>query len=503
MSEPNDPAPNPYQKPVFASDPEPSPQYKPHDPKVATFAQRLGGGLMAMNGVLLLCEMALLPPQKSGSPVSGIGPAIVDIILGLVLLRGSASVLVWAIVRAALGMTAGAALRASEGPVVVVYTVLLCASILGLLIGKADRIRTAVAGSVLGLCVAVEMVSLIGLSLGNNPLASLLMTASGDVEGSPVHEAQGRTAPYQLAFPNDRWYLRKQESAAKDNADADRWFMRPDKDAHILVIAEHVPGKTLAVDAYADAIAQNMQREVPNLSIDAREPWAPNPTHGRVLRMHGRRDNIDFTWYCVAFTAIERGYYMLAFGTQDTMRDLDAEIRSITDSFRVPKEVLDALPPDVDPTPVTTVRGQKIPYAITAPERWFLRKEDVVKAENSALDKWLIRPELDAHVFVIAEEVPAGLTLPLDKYVAVVLENAHQGTENYTEVSREKWAKFPNDGVRVHASMTRSGVDMEYEYALYAKANRAYQVTGFTTKTSYATAKADIVRAIDSFEPAP
>lgn len=503
MSEPNDPAPNPYQKPVLASDPEPSPRFRPHDPKEATFAQRLGGGLMAMNGVLLLIEMGLLPPQKSASPVSGIGPAVIDIILGLVLLRGSSSVVGWAIVRAALGMTAGAALRAADGPVAVVYTMVLCASILGLLIGKADRIRTAIAGSTLGVCVAVEMVALIGLSVGHNPLAVFFMAASGDVEGSAVHEAQGRTAPYQLAFPNDRWYLRKQESAAKDNPDADRWFMRPDRDAHILVIAEHVPGKTLAVDAYADAIAQNMAKEVVGFTIDAREPWAPNPAHGRVLRMHGRREQIDFAWYCVAFTANERGYYMLAFATQDTMRDLDAEIRAITDSFRVPKEVLDALPPDVDPTPITTVRGQKIPYAITAPERWFLRKEDIVRAENSALDKWLIRPELDAHVFIVAEEVPAGLTLPLDKYTAVVLENAHQGTENFVEVSREKWAKFPNEGVRVHASMTRSGVDLEYEYALFTRANRAYQVTGFTTKTSYAAAKADIVRAIDSFEPAP
>lgn len=87
----------------------------------------------------------------------------------------------WAILRAALGMTAGAALRSSEGPIrLVVYTVILCASIgRGLLIGEAGRVRTAIAGAALTLCLALEMVAITGLAVGHNPLAFFYLAAAG------------------------------------------------------------------------------------------------------------------------------------------------------------------------------------------------------------------------------------------------------------------------------------------------------------------------------------
>lgn len=502
MSAENEPAPNPYQKPVQAADPDP--QERPGLPKKAGFARRLAGGMMMGNGVLVLLEAALLPATAgTHSPVLGIGPAIVDILLGFSLLRGSSTFVTWAILRAALGMTAGAALRSSEGPIVVVYTVILCASILGLLIGEAGRVRTAIAGAALGLCLALEMVAITGLAVGNNPLAFFYLAAAGDVEGSPVKQIEGRAAPYQLTFPNDKWYARKLASATKDNPAADRWFVRPDKDAHLLVIAEQVPGKAMAVEAYTDAVIANMKSDVPDLVVDKREDWPAYAERGRLVHMHGKREQIAGVWFCATLTAYDRAFYLVGFAAKENMPSVEAEIRAIFDSFRLPKAILEALPPDLDPTPITAVRGANIPYSLTAPAGWFQRKDDLLKAENALIDRWITRPELDAHVLVVAEEAPEGVTLSIDKYAEVVLDNAKKNSTRFEESHREKWAKYPADGVRAHVSLSRGGVDLEYEYALYARANRAFQITGFTTKAGYERAKADLAAAVDSFVPPP
>lgn len=503
MSAENETASNPYQKPVQAADPDPP--ERPGLPKKAGLARRLAGGMMMANGALVLAEAALLPAATPGthSPIAGIGPAIIDLILGFTLLRGSSALATWAIVRAALGMTAGAALRSSEGPIVVVYTVILCASLLGLLIGEAGRVRTAIAGAALGLCLALEMVAVTGLAVGNNPLAFFYLAAAGDVEGSPVKQAEGRAAPYQLTFPNDSWYARKQASAMKDNPSADRWFVRPDKDAHVIVIAEQVPGKAMGIEAYTDAVIANMKSDVPDLVIDKREDWPAFPERGRLVHMHGKREQIAGVWFCATLTAYDRAFYLVGFAAAETMPSVEPELRSIFDSLRVPKAVLEALPPDLDPTPITAVRGAKIPYSLTAPAGWFQRKDDVVKTENASIDRWIVRPELDAHVIVVAEEVPEGVTLPIDKYSEAVLEGARKNSARFAEIRREKWAKYPAFGVRAHVSLTRGDVDLEYEYALYARENRAFQITGFTTKAGYERARADLEAALDSFVPPP
>lgn len=500
-------APNPYQKPSALTDPD-EPLLKRADPnKPAGLARRLAGGMMILNGVLVLVGAAVLPTPTDakglGSPAFGFGPAIIDLILGGMLLSGSQRLITWTILRAAVGLTAGAALRASEGPVMVVYQALLCGALLGLLIGEAGRVRTAIAGSVTALCLLVEMVSIAGTLAGGNPLAAFLMMAQGDLEPNALTQASGREAQYSLSFPGKRWYQRKADAAAKDNAAADRWFMRPDLDAHVIVIAEQIPGQALSTEAYADAVIANLKKEVFDLKIEAREPWPAFPGRGKLLTMRGTRSGMQIQWHSAILTAFDRAFYLVGFATPENMATAKEDIRAIFDSLSVPEAVLKAMPPELDPTPISTVRGAKNPYSITAPEGWFLRKEEATRKENALIDRWLTRPELDAHVLVIAEEVPPGMELPLDKYVEVVLDNAKKDSDRYSELARTPWAKFPKEGVRARVSLARGGIDLEYEYGLFTRRNRGYQIVAFTTKANFPAAKDEIARAVESFEPPP
>src|SRR5262249_21746497 len=160
-----------------------------------------------------------------------------------------------------------------------------------------------------------------------------------DIESSPVERAEGRAAPYQVTFPKGRWYPRKPAAAARDNPIADRWFMRPDRDAHILVVAESAPGQPLPIDAYVDAVPSNL-RGTAEVDVCSREPWPAYPDAGRLVKVRGKHDGIAFEWHYALVTAYERAFYLVGFATQETMPSVQAEIREIFDTFRVPPALL-------------------------------------------------------------------------------------------------------------------------------------------------------------------
>src|SRR6266850_128380 len=64
-----------------------------------------------------------------------------------------------------------------------------------------------------------------------------------------------------------------------------------------------------------------------------------------------------------------------------------------------------------------TVRGTQFPYCIDVPARnWYLRSEAAAHRDNPLSDRWLTRPELDAHVMIIGEEASGGGTISQARY---------------------------------------------------------------------------------------
>lgn len=503
---PDAPVPNPYARPSSVFEPEPPRQRDPQ--KQAGTARRLAGAFMILNAVLVLTE-TILTPAAAKSPAPGFGPgmtfipALLDLVIGFTLVRGSSALAWFAIVRAVLGMTAGVAMRASEGPFVMVYQVLVCASFLGLLVGEAQRVRMAVAGSAMALAMIVELVIIGGLAVGQYPLAVMSMRMSGEIEPGAVERVTGIKAPWEVTFPPGKWYSRAPALVAKEGPALDRWLMRPDRDVHVLVLAEEAPNAALPIDAYVDAVIANVRKEVPGIVFSEREPWPLFAENGRTLHASGKREGTEYVWRYAFVTTFGRGFYLVAFGVPGAMESLDEEISAIFSSFRLPAAVVSAVAEDVDPAPITTVRGLKLPYSITAPNRrWNLRKPEAVQRDNPVLDRWITRSDLDAHVLVIAEEVQTG-TLDVHAFVEVLLESAKKGTTRFEVVRREPWAKFPNEGVRLRVSLDRDGMSLEYEYGMWAKGPRGFQVIAFAPKASYPTVAGDLIAVIDSFELPP
>lgn len=509
------PAVNPYARPIQA-EPEAERPVIPGLPPQASLARRLAGFFLLVNSVLVLVWVAVSPsaaqlgPGAAGDPFQAAGgagsivPAIIDAFIGISLLRGSASLVPWAILRCIGGLVLSTAIYATKDPAVLVHQVLLSGSLVGLLAGQAGRARTAIAGSLAGLALVLELFGIAVTAAGQNPLGSLFMSLSGEIEPSPVEHATGRAAAYELSFPNKKWHLRSQAAAARDNPIADRWFVRPDKDAHVLVVAEHAPGKVIPVEAYTDAVLGQLKKNAPDTVVRARGPWPVFGDRGRLVDAGATGQNgMKLEWRYALVTSYERAYYVVGFASRETMPEVESEIRAILDSLKLPESVQTSVPPDIEPAPVTEVRGSLLPYTLRPPDdQWRLRKADVLKAQNAAIDRWLTRLDIDAHVFVVAEQVEQG-TVPLAAYADAVIDAVKKDSTRFDVLERVPWAKFPADGVRIRASVTREAVDLEYDYALYARGQRAFQIVGFTTKAGYPAAEKAISKVIDSFEPPP
>lgn len=502
----SDRPPNPYAEPSQATQPEPPPRAARS--KRAGTAQRIAGGLMMLNGALVLLEAALAPHAAPGAvsaaTATGIVPAILDIAIGIALLSGNGVLVMFAIVRTVLGMTVGTALRLQEGPGVMIYQVALCGSLLGLLVGEAGRLRMAIAGSAMGACLLLEIVGLAGLATGSNPLAVAAAVLSGDIESAPVERVTGRTAPYELSFPNRGWYERKPAVVLRDNALADRWFVRPDKDAHILVVAEAAPEAALPIEAYIDAVFEGMKQDSPTLDVRSREPWPTFGERGRLVQASDRKTGAVIERRYAFVTMFGRAYYLVGLASKETMPSVEQEMRAVFDSLKLPESVLNALPSDVDPAPITRVVGDKMAYSILAPSpRWHVRKPEIVKRDNALIDRWLTQSEMNAHVLVIAEQAENDNVILLPLYVEAILASAKKGSTRFEILSQGPWAKFPKNGARVRLSLAREGSELEYDYGLYARGPRAFQVIGFSSKNAFSGAAAELGRAIDSFEPPP
>jgi hypothetical protein len=128
---------------------------------------RIAGGLLVVNGVLAIVEKAATAGADGSGPTSGVGPIVIDFIIGFSLAAHNARLRNWAILRAALGGLIFAGIQFFQGSTVLgVIQLAVSASFLMLLIGVPGKPRIAVACSLYGLYVLLELVGLANLGKG-------------------------------------------------------------------------------------------------------------------------------------------------------------------------------------------------------------------------------------------------------------------------------------------------------------------------------------------------
>ena len=480
----------------------PTPATQP-EVKEATHAQHIAGALLPVHGFVLLGVAGMC--QLNGQPMWRVaaagGVGLVDIVLGFALLRAHGS-LAWAGLARALvvgPLLATALVR--PFPALAAFQIVASAALIALLFGAAGKARIALGSIVLAIaCVATPALALFAGN-GELNLSAALMRAAGQIKPLPSNVVAGESASYTVTVPNLRWHLRSDSLAKRDNPLSDRWLIRPDLDAHVLIIAEHVPGSIVPIDPYTDQVLENARKAASRFEIVSREPLASQATRARVVRARATVSRLDIQYCFAVFSSYDRGFQVVAFAPEKSFDKARADIDAIIASFRMPRDATDPLPPpDVEPASAGHVTGIEAPYSLDAAnDRWHLRKADAVKKDNPIIDRWLVRYETDAHLFVIAEQVP-GAVLDVDRYADAVLGNLRERSSEVEIVGREPISAGAMQGRLMHLRAKVEGKDVEYLYGLYASRDRGFQVVAFAGKTLFPSVEQDLRAMIKSFK---
>lgn len=471
--------------------------------KEATHAQHIAGALLPIHGFVLLGVAGMC--HLTGQPIWRVASAgavgVLDVVLGLILLRSHAGLASAGLARALIVGPLLATALVRPFPALAAFQIVASAALIALLLGAAGKARIALGSIVLAVaCVATPALALFAGN-GEFNLSAALMRAAGQIKPLPSNVVAGESASYTVTVPSMRWHMRSESLAKRDNPLSDRWLIRPDLDAHVLIIAEHVPGSIVPIDPYTDQVLDNARKAASRFEIMSREPLATQAARARVVRAHATVSRLDIQYCFAVFAAYDRGFQVVAFAPENSFEKARADIDAIIASFRMPRDATEPLPPpDVEPAAAGHVTGIDAPWSLDAAnDRWHLRKSDAVKKDNPIIDRWLVRYESDAHVFVIAEHVP-GAVLDVDRYADAVVGNLRERSSEVEIVGREPITAGVTQGRLMHLRARVEGKEVEYLYGLYASRDRGFQVVAFASKTLFPAVEQDLRATIKSFK---
>ncbi|HEX7181719.1 MAG TPA: hypothetical protein VF756_07740 [Thermoanaerobaculia bacterium] len=154
--------------------------------------------------------------------------------------------------------------------------------------------------------------------------------------------------------------------------------------------------------------------------------------------------------------------------------------------------------------PVTRVEGDYLKYHLTMPanQQWYLRETEAARKDNPVVDIWLVRPDSDAHVITIVEELEdedGAYDISLDDYTEAVIQNGRASSSEFQVVEQSTLAR-PVYGKMLHTVSVVDGLNVETYYGLFVHDNKAYQIMAFAEKDSFPSLKGELKQAIDSFE---
>lgn len=190
------------------------------------------------------------------------------------------------------------------------------------------------------LIATVAIVALIGLqSLGSFSGRHLLYKFMYGLNDQPVTRVDGKALKYQMTLASaNKWYLRSDESAHGDNADADRWIVCPEKNAHVVTIVEEValgPNQYVDMDKLESLVIGHMRENVSKYTVHQTDRIS-RPIGGR--RIHGTAEikGFDVELYHAVFIDGKKVYQVLAFTEKKNFEDMRGELDRIIQTMRLP-----------------------------------------------------------------------------------------------------------------------------------------------------------------------
>jgi hypothetical protein len=300
---------------------------------------RIGGAVLVANGLALLIESGLNVTMGEGkgttlpfrpTPIS----MLIDLVLGGMLLTGNSKALPWAKLRVVAGGLILPIVFFAQGQSLLGGLQLAFSAGLALLLfGEAGRLRLATGLLATGFGLALETVGLFGMATGTAPLARLQLAPT--LERNPVEVVEGLACPYRVTAGGGRWYLRKAEAMKKDNPLADRWLVWPEKDAHVLVIAERLePGIVVDMGKFAEVVLGNARKSSRDLRVINRDAL---PTGGTLLHTRGTINGMAIESYYGLFAREPWIFQVVAFTSQRHFDSVKADLGAVVGSFEAPR----------------------------------------------------------------------------------------------------------------------------------------------------------------------
>lgn len=299
----------------------------------APFGARLAGGVLVLNALALLAESTL----GVGDQPAGLGASPVRVLVGLAMgaaiLGGSMKAVQVARVLVALGAVGLTAVLLFQGQHLLAgLQFAFSTALLLLLLGTAGRFRIAVALAMCAAYFTVEGVGLYGLETGRHPLGRLMMAA--DLEPGPVESVTGAAVPYRLAVPPGSWYLRTAAAAQRENPLADRWLVRPDRDAHVLVIAETLsPGAVVEMARFREVVIGNMEQGQPTFVVTSEGPLPTALEAGHLVEGRSVIEGQPLEWRIALYVQSPHIIQVLGFGNGKSFPEVETEIQAIVGSL--------------------------------------------------------------------------------------------------------------------------------------------------------------------------
>ncbi|TKD08644.1 hypothetical protein [Polyangium fumosum] len=508
MTKPAPDAPSPDDANVYAPPVSPPPKQPAAEQKAAqaTPGQRLAGALLIVSAVLWLVESLLggrgLFEGPFTTPLMRALPAALDVVLGGALVLGLRRVAWLAGARVVLVLAAWTFLLVARDRITAAPAIVLGMAYLLLLVRDAGKPRMVVGGVLWGLCLLLDVVGLRAAVTGRNPIAVFVQIREGEIEPAPVTVVTGEQSHYRLRLPSGEWYLHTRASTQREGPLADRFLSRPDVDAHLLVLVQKFPGKLPTTNGLVQEVGRMARRDAETSELVRLRAMRAHREEGRLLWIRTTKAGVETGRLVAVVATYEWSFMLIATAPSRIFPEIEAELEGILESFELPTDEKHGLPPDVEPHPVDVVEGVAAKYRLKAPgARWFLRKDEAVKKDNSLADRWIMRPDKDAHVIVIIEDLQ-GKDVGVDAFADAAVELIEKELKGTVE-SRLPVLTHPTNGRLLRANRMGGEHEIVSYYGLFTQAGRAFTVIASATSERFPSAGPDLVQVIESFELPP
>lgn len=155
---------------------------------------------------------------------------------------------------------------------------------------------------------------------------------------------------------------------------------------------------------------------------------------------------------------------------------------------------------DINGEPVTNLIGKVVPYKLTLPsDKWYLRTDKAIVEDNSGADRWISRPDVDAHVMVVVEDAPTAALIP-DKYADTTVK-AFKEQRYVSHRERSPLRTHPERGrlqkLEVLAQRTEWFVGTVSTY------QRGFIIYAFAPRNVFDSLESELRGIVESFELPP